>query len=121
MLNPSTTPSPAQTFTPPPAPAAETGFTPLGLIEPILRAVSAENYTTPTPIQAKSIPHLLQGRDLLGCAQTGTGNTAAFPLPILQRLSKHRRQAAPRTSRALVLTPPRKLASPTAAAFRTYG
>ncbi|HEX9463434.1 MAG TPA: DEAD/DEAH box helicase [Alphaproteobacteria bacterium] len=93
----------------------------MGLIEPILRAVSAENYTTPTPIQAKSIPHLLQGRDLLGCAQTGTGKTAAFALPILQRLSEQRRQAAPRTMRALVLTPTRELASQIDDSFRTYG
>src|SRR5258708_30573621 len=103
MLNTSTTPTPAQTITPPPAPAAETGFTSLALIEPILRAVSAENYTTPTPIQAKSIPHLLQVRDLLVCAQTRTGKPAAFALPIPQRLRNHTRQAPPHTLRAPVL------------------
>ena len=64
-----------------------TSFADLGLSAPLLRAVRAESYTTPTPIQAKAIPHLLAGRDLLGCAQTGTGKTAAFALPILHRLS----------------------------------
>ena len=64
-----------------------TSFADLGLGAPIQRAVHAENYTTPTPIQAQAIPHLLAGRDLLGCAQTGTGKTAAFALPILHRLS----------------------------------
>jgi len=62
-------------------------FTDLSLIEPLLRAVRAEGYDTPTPIQQKAIPEVLTGRDLLGCAQTGTGKTAAFALPILQRLA----------------------------------
>ena len=62
-------------------------FASLGVAEPILRALAAENYTHPTPIQAKAIPILLSGRDLLGIAQTGTGKTAAFGLPLLQRLS----------------------------------
>src|SRR3990172_7616383 len=62
-------------------------FSELGLIQPLLRAVASENYTEPTPIQIQAIPHLLGGRDLLGCAQTGSGKTAAFALPILQRLS----------------------------------
>src|SRR3546814_4385684 len=66
-------------------------FDDLGLIEPILRAVAAEGYATPTPIQAQAIPHLLAGRDLLGVAQTGTGKTAAFGLPILQHLHDNRR------------------------------
>ena len=61
-----------------------TGFSDLGLIEPIQRAIRAESYATPTPIQAQAIPHLLEGRDLLGCAQTGTGKTAAFALPALE-------------------------------------
>ncbi len=66
-------------------------FTELGLSEPILRALSTEGYTVPTPIQAQSIPIILSGRDMVGCAQTGTGKTAAFSLPILERLhnSKH--------------------------------
>ncbi|MBV8537691.1 MAG: DEAD/DEAH box helicase, partial [Alphaproteobacteria bacterium] len=97
------------------------GFAGLGLIEPILRAVQAENYTAPTPIQERSIPHLLQGRDLLGCAQTGTGKTAAFALPILQRLSGQHRPATPRSMRALILTPTRELASQIDDSFRVYG
>jgi ATP-dependent RNA helicase RhlE len=98
-----------------------TTFSELGLIEPIQRAVSAENYTTPTPIQAKAIPHLLQGRDLLGCAQTGTGKTAAFALPILQRLASEPRKAGPKACRVLVLTPTRELAAQIAESFATYG
>ena len=119
MLNTSLA-APQQTA-PLPPPAADTGFAALGLIEPILRAVEAENYTTPTPIQQRSIPHLLEGRDLLGCAQTGTGKTAAFALPILQRLAGQRRPAAPRTMRALILTPTRELASQIDDSFRVYG
>ena len=98
-----------------------TSFAELGLIEPIQRAVRAENYTTPTPIQVQAIPHLLQGRDLLGCAQTGTGKTAAFALPILQRLAGEPRRAGPRACRVLVLTPTRELAAQIEASFTTYG
>jgi ATP-dependent RNA helicase RhlE len=97
-------------------------FAELDLIEPIQRAVRAENYTTPTPIQAQAIPHLLAGRDLLGVAQTGTGKTAAFALPMLQRLgaaTKH--PAGPRGTRSLILTPTRELAIQIADSFRTYG
>ena len=68
----------------------ETTFTTLGLAEPLLRALAAANYTTPTPIQAQSIPALLAGRDMIGLAQTGTGKTAAFALPLLQRLDTNR-------------------------------
>jgi ATP-dependent RNA helicase RhlE len=119
MLNPSPV---TESQAPQPAPAAAaSGFETLGLIEPILRAVRAENYTTPTPIQARSIPHLLEGRDLLGCAQTGTGKTAAFALPILQRLAAERRPAPPRGMRALILTPTRELASQIDDSFRVYG
>ena len=83
--------------------------------------MKTENYTQPTPIQAQAIPHLLAGRDLLGIAQTGTGKTAAFALPILQRLSAQA-QAAPRNSmRALILTPTRELATQIADSFRAYG
>jgi len=96
-------------------------FDTLGLIEAIRTAVRAENYTAPTPIQAQSIPHLLAGRDLLGCAQTGTGKTAAFALPILQRLADNRRPAGARRMRALILTPTRELASQIDDSFRTYG
>ena len=76
-----------------------TSFSELALIEPIARALRAENYTIPTPIQAAAIPPLLDGRDLLGCAQTGTGKTAAFALPILQRLAADPRPA-PQEGRA---------------------
>jgi ATP-dependent RNA helicase RhlE len=96
-------------------------FAGLGLIEPIQRAVRAENYTTPTPIQAQAIPHLLNGRDLLGCAQTGTGKTAAFALPILDRLARDARRPAPKSCRVLVLTPTRELAAQILKSFRTYG
>ena len=96
-------------------------FPGLGLIEPICRALGAENYTRPTPIQARAIPPLLSGQDLLGIAQTGTGKTAAFALPILQRLSGERERAGPRGTRALVLAPTRELAIQIAEAFRTYG
>ncbi len=97
------------------------GFDHLGLIEPILRAIRAENYTAPTPIQAQSIPHLLQGRDLLGCAQTGTGKTAAFALPILQRLATAKRNPGARAMRALILTPTRELASQIDDSIAVYG
>lgn len=72
-----------------------TTFHALDLIEPIQRALKGEGYTTPTPIQAKAIPHLLNGSDLLGLAQTGTGKTAAFALPILQHLAVDRHPAGP--------------------------
>ena len=96
-------------------------FSGLGLIEPIQRALRTESYTTPTPIQAKAIPYLLKGRDLLGCAQTGTGKTAAFALPILHRLAADRQRAGPKTCRALVLTPTRELAAQIADSFAVYG
>jgi ATP-dependent RNA helicase RhlE len=96
-------------------------FSDLGLIEPIQRAIRAESYATPTPIQAQAIPHLLQGRDLLGCAQTGTGKTAAFALPILQGLTADRQRAGRRACRALVLTPTRELAAQIADSFTVYG
>ena len=98
-----------------------TSFSDLQLIEPIQRAVAAEGYTVPTPIQAAAIPHLLAGRDLLGCAQTGTGKTAAFALPLLQWLDNDRRAAVPKAPRILVLSPTRELAGQIAASFQTYG
>ena len=98
-----------------------TNFTDLGLPAPILKALAAEGYDTPTPIQAQSIPHLLKGADLLGVAQTGTGKTAAFALPMLTHLNKINRQASPRACRALVLAPTRELASQIQASFATYG
>jgi ATP-dependent RNA helicase RhlE len=99
-----------------------TQFKDLGLVEPLLRAVTAEGYNEATPIQADAIPHLLQGRDLLGLAQTGTGKTAAFALPMLQRLAAEpRKRPAPRKMRALVLTPTRELAIQIAESFAAYG
>jgi ATP-dependent RNA helicase RhlE len=96
-------------------------FSDLALIEPITRALQAENYDHPTPIQAQAIPHLLAGRDLLGIAQTGTGKTAAFGLPLLQRLFQDRSPARPRAARALILTPTRELAIQIAESLRSYG
>ena len=85
-------------------------FQDLKLSAPLLRAVEEKGYTTPTPIQARAIPPALAGRDLLGCAQTGTGKTAAFTLPILQLLDEAPRTKGRRPIRALVLTPTRELA-----------
>jgi ATP-dependent RNA helicase RhlE len=98
-----------------------TQFTDLGLAKPLLKALAAEGYVTPTPIQAKAIPSVLLGRDLLGIAQTGTGKTAAFALPILQRLSDDRKPAPRKGARCLVLSPTRELATQIAESFRTYG
>ena len=97
------------------------GFDTLNLISPICRAVNEEKYTQPTPIQSEAIPHLLLGRDLLGCAQTGTGKTAAFALPILQRLSEHTEKLRPKEVRSLILTPTRELAQQIEESFRVYG
>ncbi len=110
-------------------------FTDLGLAEPIVRAVTREGYQSATPIQAAAIPHILAGRDLMGCAQTGTGKTAAFALPMLHRLAAlptaagqngaapatHAPVRGPRAPRALVLCPTRELASQIDCSFRTYG
>ena len=98
-----------------------TTFSDLGLIEPLLRALTTEGYEVPTPIQAQAIPLLLQGRDMLGIAQTGTGKTAAFALPLLQRMEEKRIKAAPRCPRALILTPTRELAVQIGDGFKTYG
>ncbi len=104
-------------------------FEELGLIEPLLRAVSTQGYEKTTPIQAKAIPHILDGKDVLGCAQTGTGKTAAFALPILHRVdrepvilnNKRKRKDPPREIRTLVLAPTRELAQQIHDSFRTYG
>jgi ATP-dependent RNA helicase RhlE len=96
-------------------------FSDLGLSTPILNALAAEGYEAPTPIQTQAIPPVLNGRDLCGIAQTGTGKTAAFALPILQRLASVPQRAAPQTCRALVLSPTRELASQIADSFRAYG
>jgi ATP-dependent RNA helicase RhlE len=94
-------------------------FDSLGLMAELLRAVAAQGYTVPTPIQAKAIPEILAGHDILAGAQTGTGKTAAFTLPMLQML--HGRQSHGRHPRALVLTPTRELAAQVEESVRTYG
>jgi ATP-dependent RNA helicase RhlE len=98
-----------------------THFKDLGLAGPLLTALTEEGYTTPTPIQALAIPTVLEGRDLLGIAQTGTGKTAAFALPILHRLAADPKPAPRRGCRVLVLSPTRELASQIAESFRAYG
>ena len=95
-------------------------FSQLNLIEPLLRAVSARNYDTTTPIQAETIPPLLAGQDVLGCAQTGTGKTAAFALPILQHLSERPSLSKRPYIRALVLAPTRELAAQIGTSFEAY-
>ena len=96
-------------------------FSSLGLAEAILSALERQGYEKPTPIQSAAIPALLAGRDLLGCAQTGTGKTAAFALPIIQRLSAMPVRPAPRGCRALVVAPTRELAAQIDASFAVYG
>ena len=97
-------------------------FENLNLIEPILRALKTEGYTEPTPIQEQAIPVLLKGKDLLGCAQTGTGKTAAFAIPILQLLSGQQvNLSAKRQIKALILTPTRELAIQISDSFSAYG
>lgn len=91
------------------------------LIEPLKSALAKLGYETPTPIQAQAIPQLLEGRDLLGCAQTGTGKTAAFALPMLQSLAMSPKPPAKRAARALVLAPTRELAQQIHDSFRAYG
>ena len=96
-------------------------FKSLNIIEPILKAVKEEGYTTPTPIQVQAIPIVLQGTDLLGCAQTGTGKTAAFAIPILQLLSANKTYHKKRKVRSLIVTPTRELAIQIGESFRAYG
>jgi ATP-dependent RNA helicase RhlE len=98
-----------------------TTFEQLNLSPLLLKAVAAEGYDTPTPIQAQSIPILLQGRDLLGIAQTGTGKTAAFALPMLELLMKDAKRPEKNSCRALILSPTRELCSQILESFRTYG
>lgn len=98
------------------------GFEGLGLIEPILKALQTEGYSQPTPIQQQAIPHILEENDLLGCAQTGTGKTAAFSIPILQLLTKRPRSGNSKQSiRALILTPTRELAIQIGESLSAYG
>ena len=96
-------------------------FANLNIIDPLLRALAKEGYTTPTPIQRLAIPPLLDGRDLVGIAQTGTGKTAAFVLPILQRMMAERKSSPPGVPRVLVLAPTRELAAQIGQSFATYG
>ncbi len=101
-------------------PSAE-GFDALNLIDPLIKAVRNEKYTQPTPIQSQAIPHLLLGRDLLGCAQTGTGKTAAFALPLLQRIAENRTPLKSKEVRALIVTPTRELAAQISESIKVYG
>ena len=97
-------------------------FKELHLSAPILKAVADEGYTTPTPVQAQAIPHILAGRDMLAGAQTGTGKTAGFTLPILELLSREQKpQAKKRNIRTLILTPTRELAAQVGESVKTYG
>ncbi|MCC6969085.1 MAG: DEAD/DEAH box helicase, partial [Phycisphaerales bacterium] len=99
-------------------------FAQLGLSQPILRALAKEGYETPTPIQAQCIPHILKAKDVLGCAQTGTGKTAAFALPIIQRLMEmpvDKTRRGPAKARALILSPTRELAIQIRDSFGAYG
>ncbi|MCA9158258.1 MAG: DEAD/DEAH box helicase [Planctomycetales bacterium] len=96
-------------------------FEELDLLPAVQRALSEERYTTPTPIQAQTIPAAMDGRDVLGCAQTGTGKTAAFALPILNRLAEKSRKAPPNQPLVLVLAPTRELAIQIEESFATYG
>ncbi len=98
-----------------------TQFKDLGLAEPILNALLKEGYETPTPIQAQAIPVVASGRDMIGIAQTGTGKTAAFVLPMLNRLTGERSRPRPKSCGVLILTPTRELASQIAEAIRVYG
>ncbi len=98
-----------------------TSFHDFGLAEPILRAIAEEKYETPTPIQAQTVPLALQGRDLIGIAQTGTGKTASFALPILHHLTNKRMRPERKACRVLVLSPTRELSGQIADSFRTYG
>ncbi len=98
-----------------------TSFHDFGLAEPILRALAEEKYETPTPIQAQTVPLACQGRDVIGIAQTGTGKTAAFALPILNHLFNKRMRPERKACRVLVLSPTRELSGQITESFRTYG
>jgi ATP-dependent RNA helicase RhlE len=96
-------------------------FESLSIIEPILKSLKEEGYTIPTPIQVQAIPIVLKGIDLIGCAQTGTGKTAAFAVPILQLLSNNKKSDRNRKIRSLIVTPTRELAIQIEESFKTYG
>jgi len=99
----------------------DSAFAALGLCGPLVRAVAQEGYTAPTPVQSQVVPHVLAGRDVLACAQTGTGKTAAFVLPLLQRLSADSKDRGSRSIRVLVVTPTRELASQIGERVAAYG
>ena len=104
--------------------APVTSFSDLGLLPELLQAVTDKGYTEPSPIQAQAIPVILQGLDVMGGAQTGTGKTAGFTLPLLQRLARHANTSASPARhpvRALILTPTRELAAQVAESVRDYG
>jgi ATP-dependent RNA helicase RhlE len=96
-------------------------FESLNIIEPILKSLKEEGYSIPTPIQSQAIPHVLAGRDLIGCAQTGTGKTAAFSIPVLQKLYNSDIKNKRRSIRSLILTPTRELAIQIEESFKAYG
>jgi ATP-dependent RNA helicase RhlE len=96
-------------------------FNELNIIQPILQAIEEEGYTTPTPIQEQAIPIILEGNDLMGCAQTGTGKTAAFSIPIIQLLSQNKEYKGKRKIRALIVTPTRELAIQIGDSLKAYG
>ena len=96
-------------------------FESLNIIEPILKSLKEEGYTKPTPIQVEAIPVIMQGTDLIGCAQTGTGKTAAFAVPILQLLSQNKSSDRKRNIRSLIVTPTRELAIQIQESFKAYG
>jgi ATP-dependent RNA helicase RhlE len=98
-----------------------TSFADFGLADPLTRALADEAYTTPTPIQSQTIPIALQGRDVVGIAQTGTGKTAAFALPILHKVAANRTRPDKKSCRVLVLSPTRELSGQILESFRTYG
>ncbi|MCE9629629.1 MAG: DEAD/DEAH box helicase [Planctomycetia bacterium] len=103
------------------SPVSVNTFSELGLTDLLLRALAAEGYTVPTPIQTRAVPPILAGRDLIGCAQTGTGKTAAFALPLIEQMLATPRKAAPRRCRTLVLAPTRELAGQILEGFNAYG
>ena len=97
-------------------------FENLNLIAPILSAIKSKGYTTPTPIQMQAIPPILEGRDIMGCAQTGTGKTAAFAIPMLQKLYENKVSGKwPRGIKVLIVTPTRELAIQIGESFTEYG
>ena len=96
-------------------------FENLRIIEPILKALAEEGYKAPTPIQEQAIPHALEGKDILGCAQTGTGKTAAFAIPIIQNIHGQGNKGSSRKIQSLILTPTRELAVQIEESFKTYG